>query len=82
MVTAVVEMVNVAVCDFAGIRTVFPFGNVALGLLLVNETRAPPAGAGPPRETVPVTVVPPITAVAVVVSCASSGGVPLVFRET
>src|SRR3954449_4512968 len=63
--------------------TELPFGNDATGLLLASVTSAPAAGAGPPRETVPVTVfVPPTTNVALVSSCAKSGGCPNVLSAT
>ena len=74
-VTVPVAMRKVAVDSPAGIFTVLPLGKVAAGLLLASVMTAPPAGAGPPSEIVPVTVVaPPTTKSASVVSCASSGG--------
>jgi hypothetical protein len=50
-VTALVEMAKLALPAPAGMVTVFPFGKNAARLLLVNDTSAPPAGAGPPSET-------------------------------
>lgn len=57
--TALVATLNVALV--APAATVTLAGTVAAGLLLESATCAPPAGAGPPRMTVPVTEVPPVT---------------------
>src|SRR6267143_1662515 len=73
--TAAVEMLNVAARDPAGTVTVLPPGNDAAGSLLDSVTSAPPARAGPSRETVPDTVVaPPTTNLAFRVSCTSNRG--------
>ncbi len=60
VVTAVVETVNVAAVRPAFTVTLAGIA-AAVGLLLVSETVAPPAGAGPLRLTVPVDEVPPTT---------------------
>src|SRR5258708_39923722 len=73
-VTEAVATVKFALCERAGMTTVFPFGKVALELLLLRVTSAPPLGAGPPSETVPVTDVPPVTLMPLSVRRARSGG--------
>ncbi|PWB65156.1 MAG: hypothetical protein C3F14_05800, partial [Deltaproteobacteria bacterium] len=61
-VTVFVVTWNVAVVEPAATTTVD--GTVAVDvLLLVNDTEAPPAGAGPFSVTVPVETVPPFTVV-------------------
>ena len=51
-------------------------GGVAIaGLELCNVTRAPPAGAGADRVTVPVTVVPPTTVLWLTLNEVRAGGV-------
>ena len=58
-------------------------GGVAIaGLELCNVTRAPPAGAGADRVTVPVTVVPPTTVLGLMRNEVRAGGVtvtPVLF---
>lgn len=60
-VTADVAMVNVAV-ELPDV-TLTLAGTVADGLLLVNPTEIPPAGAGLVKVTVPVDGLPPVTVV-------------------
>src|SRR5205807_1174660 len=57
--TGVVVTVNVAVVPPSGTLTV-P-GTEAAALLLLRDTAAPPAGAGPFRVTVPADDVAPVT---------------------
>src|SRR3989441_9124137 len=60
-VTALVVTVNVTLVAPTG--TVTLAGTVAAELLLDSVTCAPPAGAGPPRVTVPGGLLPPVTLV-------------------
>ena len=64
------------VADVVPAGTVTLDGGVAMvGLELCNATRAPPAGAGADRMTVPVTVVPPTTVLGLTLNAVSVGGV-------
>jgi hypothetical protein len=67
MVTAVEAVIGVVlttnVADVAPANTVTLTGTVAMGLLSVNVTIVPPAGAAPLRFTVPFEETPPITVV-------------------
>lgn len=58
VLTLIVPAVNVAVVCPAGTVTV---AGTDTRLLHVRETAIPPAGAGPPRVTVPTVVLPPTT---------------------
>src|ERR1700704_1120887 len=81
--TAAVETRNAALCDPAGIVTVFPSGKDAAGSRLDNVTAAPSSGAGPPRSTSPDTVVAlPTTECTSRATFASNGGRPDVLRTT
>src|SRR5436309_9666988 len=71
-VTVLVATVNVAVA--APAATVTEVGTVAaLGLLLVNATTAPPAGAAALSVTVPVLFAPPVSVAGFRVIEASAG---------
>jgi len=72
VVTALVLTVNVAL--LAPAATVTLAGTVAVDVLLVRVTAAPPAGAGPLSVTVPVEdCAPPVTVVGFSVSVESVG---------
>ena len=73
--TALVAMLNVALV--APDTTVTLAGTDAAPLLLESVTCAPPAGAGPSSETVPVTGVPPVTLPLLRLSAATRGGTTL-----
>ena len=71
--TALVAMLNVALV--APDATVTLAGTDAAPLLLLaSVTCAPPTGAGPSSETVPVTGVPPVTLPLLRLSAATRGG--------
>ena len=73
LVTAEVDMENVALLAFAG--TVTLAGICAAELLSERLTVTPPVGAGPVRVTVPVEELPPTTVVGFRVRPESAGGV-------
>ena len=77
-----VVILTVAEDDPAG--TVTLAGTLATaGLSLLNETRTPPWGAGPFKETVAVTSDPPITEVGVMLIPASVGvGSTMILLDT
>ena len=79
VVTALVVTVNVAL--LAPAATVTLAGTVAVAVLLVRATAAPPVGAGPLSVTVPVEEDPPFTVVGLSatdesVGLIGGGGVP------
>ncbi len=79
VVTALVVTVNVAL--LAPAATVTLPGTVAVDVLLLRVTAAPPAGAGPLSVSVPVEEEPPLTVVGLSatdesVGLIGGGGVP------
>src|ERR1051326_2490294 len=80
--TPAVDIEKLALDEPAGMVTVGALGNACVGSLLVSETTAPPAGATPPRVTVPCADAPPITDAGLTEASASSGGLPCVSRRT
>src|SRR5690349_2848215 len=69
--TFAVVMVNEASVEFAGTTTVA--GTLATSVSETESvTSAPPAGAGLPRTTVPLTLVPPVTVVESSAICTSA----------
>jgi hypothetical protein len=76
VVTVVVVMVKVALVAFAA--TVTEAGTEAEALLLDKVTTAPPAGAAAVSVTVPVLLVPPVTAVGLTETADSVAGAGLI----
>jgi hypothetical protein len=70
--TALVVTLKLALVAPAG--TVTLAGTAAAALLLESATTAPPAGAGPFRETVPLEALPPVTLVGLRPSEETTGG--------
>ena len=68
VIAKVVEVVPAGMVTLAG-------GVAIAGLALCNVARAPPAGAGADRVTVPVTVVPPTTVLGLMRNEVRAGGV-------
>ena len=71
--TGVVVIVNVALVLPPGIVT--EAGSLATDELSLNETTAPPLGAGPLSVTVPWDIFPPLTLVGFSVSALNADGV-------